>query len=109
MIGIIFRFGNEIVEVRLKDDNLFFRTSNSGTAFYAFKDLQLSKEGVIKEFPFLKDDIEWKAKAVELFRNKLASFVTERERVDYVVKDLQKYGYVPLYMQREGHRIEKFK
>lgn len=109
MIGIIFRFGNEIVEVRITDDNLFFRNSTTGNALYAFKDLKLSKEGVIKEFPFLKDDLEWKKKAVELFKKKLASFVTEREKVDYVVNDLKKYGYVPLYMQREGHRIEKFK
>ena len=109
MIGIIFRFGNEIVEVRIDRDNLFFRSQNTGNMLIPFENLKLSKSGVIKEFPELTDKENWRDEAIMLFKKRFKSFITEKERIDYVIDDLKKYGYVPLYMQKEGHRVTKIK
>ena len=54
MIGILFNFGLETVEVRIEEFNVFFRTSQ----FQRFADIdgiKLDKKGTIKEFPDLKD------------------------------------------------------
>ena len=34
-------------------------------------------------------------------------YKTDEERVDYIIDDLKKWGYIPLYKQRQGHRPEK--
>ena len=47
MIGIVFQLGTEVIEVRVQDLNLFFRTSQ----FQQFGDItgiKLYKEGCIK-------------------------------------------------------------
>ena len=108
MIGIVFNFGTDIVEVRIKDNNLFFRTSQ----FQNFGDIdgiKLNKVGVLKEFPDLKDNEDWQNIARQRFKDKIKQMKTEREQADYVISDLQKYGYVWLYKQREGFRPEKNK
>ena len=63
MIGVIFQFGSEIVEVRVKDNNVFFRTSNS-QQFGDIDGLKLDKVGVFKEHPDLKDK---EGKAMQVF------------------------------------------
>lgn len=108
MIGTIFQFGAEVVEVRVHKFNCLFRTqSQFGGAFAPIDALRLDKVGVIKEFPDLKDNDEWRKIAIERFKEKLKGYETENERMNYVIEDLKKYGYKPLYKQREGHRPEK--
>jgi len=106
MIGIIFNFGTEIVEVRIKDNNVFFRTSQ----FQNFGDIdgiKLNKVGVLKEFPDLKDNEDWQKIARDRFKDKIKKMKTEREQADYVREDLQKYGYIPMWEQRSGFRPRK--
>jgi hypothetical protein len=106
MIGVIFNYLSEIVEVRVDGTNVFFRTSQS-PIFATIEGLRIEKSGVIKEFPDLKDNPEWKNIAIERFKEKIKSYNTEMERVKYIIEDLNKYGYVPLYYQRQGHRPVK--
>ena len=108
MIGIVFQFGSEIVEVRIKDNNVFFGTSQH-TEFGDIDGLKLNKVGVLKEFPDLKDKDDWQKQAKERFKDKIKKMKTERERVDYVIEDLRKHGYVPLYLQKQGFRPTKIK
>jgi hypothetical protein len=108
MIGVIFQFGNQIVEVRVNDLNCLFRVSSQyGGAFVTIDQLRLEKNGVVKEFPDLKENTEWKKIAIERFKEKLKNYKTEEERINYVIEDLKKFGYVPLYKQKNGHRPEK--
>lgn len=103
MIGVIFKFGNEIIEVRVIDKNVYFRTSN----FQQFVDvdgLNLDKNGVEKEFPDLKGNNEWRKIAIERFKEKIKTMDSETQRIKYIIEDLTKYGYVPIRMQRQGHR-----
>jgi hypothetical protein len=106
MIGLIFKFASELVEVRVEGINVYFRTSQL-QRFATIDGLKLDKSGVIKEFPDLKDNEEWKKIAVERFKEKIKSYNTEMERADYIIEDLKKFGYKPLYRQRQGFRVER--
>jgi len=107
MIGVIFEFGTEIVEVRVQGEHAYFRTSASPN-FGTIDGLKLDKSGVIKEFPDLKDDIEWQRKARERFKDKIRSIPTEDGRMKYIIEDLSKFGYTPMYIQKQGFRPRKF-
>lgn len=108
MIGVIFQFGSEIVEVRVKDNNVFFRTSNS-QQFGDIDGIKLDKSGVIKEFPDLIDKEDWQKQARDRFKEKIKTMKDEKEQIKYVMEDLQKFGYVPLYIQKQGFRPVKIK
>jgi prolyl-tRNA synthetase len=106
MIGVIFQFGNEIIETRINGNAVFFRNSSFGSNFVTIDYLNLSKDGVLKEFPDLKDDELWKQKAIERFKNKIKNMKSEEEIEKYITEDLIKYGYVPKYRQKSGFRPE---
>jgi hypothetical protein len=107
MIGVIFSFGTEIVEVRIKDNNVFFRKGYP--TFGDIDGLKLDKSGVIKEFPDLKDKEDWQKQARDRFKKKIKTMKSEKEQIKYVMEDLQKYGYKPLYIQQQGFRPVKIK
>ena len=109
MIGVIFEFNSSNIEVRVDGENCWFRTGEFGGALVPIDSLKLDKAGSIKEHPDLKDDKEWKKKTIERFKQKIKELKTEQERVKYIIDDLKKYGYIPKYMQRKGHRPIKIK
>lgn len=103
MIGIIFSYGTDTIEVRVQDKNVYFRTSQ----FQQFADIEgikLDKNGVIKEFPELKNKKQWRKIAIEKFKEKIKKMKSEKERAQYIIDDLTKHGYIPQYLQREGFR-----
>jgi hypothetical protein len=106
MIGVIFSFGTEIIEVRVQDNNVFFRTSSSPN-FSDIDGIRLDKYGVIKEFPDLKDKDDWQKQARDRFKMKIKELKTEDERVKYIITDLNKFGYIPKYIQKAGFRPVK--
>lgn len=107
--GIVFQFGNEVIEIRIDGLNLFFRTNQFGGALVPFKEqyIKLSKSGVLKEFPDLKENENWKGEAIKRFKERLKEYKTEEERVNYIIDDLSKFGYVAIAKQRLGHRVIK--
>lgn len=107
VVGIIFRFGNELIEVRSEGNSILFRVNQYGGAFVPIEGIKLSKNGVIKEHPDLKDNKFWKEEAIKRFKEHLKKMKTEKETTDYIIKELTKCGYVPLYMQKKGHRTIK--
>ena len=107
MIDVMFYYGTEVILVRIKDRNVFFATSTYGGSFTTIEGLKLSKSGVIKEFPDLKDNDEWRKEAIKRFQKKINSFETEEQIYDYTISELKKFGYVPKYKQRLGWRREK--
>lgn len=106
-VGLIFQFGSDIIEVRINGNHILFRTNQTSGMFATIENLQLNYNGVIKEHPDLKDKDNWKEEAIKRFKEKIKNMTTEIEKVKYVVEDLQKFGYKPLYKQREGFRVEK--
>ncbi len=106
MIGIIFKFGSGIVEVRVKENNVFFRT-NPTQGFGDIDGIKLNKVGVLREFPDLKDKDNWQQEARKRFKEKIKQMKTEREKVEYIKEDLKKYGYEPYAEQIEGFRPKR--
>jgi len=109
MIGVIFEFNSSHIEVRVEGYNCGFRTGEFGGALVPIDSLQIDKAGSIKEHPDLKDDNEWKKKTIERFKLKIKELNSENERIKYIINDLKKYGYIPRYIQRAGHRPIKIK
>lgn len=109
MIGIIFKFGFERVEVRIDKTNCYFRTGQFGGALVPIDSIKIDKAGSIKEHPDLADRTDWKEETIKRFKEKLKELKTENERMKYVIDDLSKKGYEPLYIQRDGYRPQKIK
>ena len=93
MIGIVFSYINDVVEVRIDGDNCLFRTGQYGGAFVPIEGLKLDKNGVLKEHPDLKDNNDWNKIAIERF----------------IINELKKVGYKPMAKQKNGFRIQKIK
>lgn len=109
MIGVIFTFGTEVIEVRIDGKNLSFRNSAYGSQFASFEGIKLNQIGVEKEFPDLVGDEAWKEKATQRFKDKINSFSSEEEIATYIIEDLRNFGYIPKYKQKNGFRVEKIK
>ncbi len=109
MIEILFYLGNEIILVKVDGNNIMFSNSNFGAVESDISGLKLSYEGVIKEFPDLKDDENWKNKTIQRFKDHIKSLKTEEDKVNYIVDDLKKHGYTAKYKQKLGFRREVIK
>lgn len=107
MIGVIFEFAGEMIEIRVDKNRVYFR--RAATPWATIEGLKLSKTGVIKEFPDLSLSDNWREIAINRFKEKIKSFKTEEEKVDYVIDDLRKHGYIPKAMQKQGFRVKKIK
>jgi len=107
MIGIIFRYANEYIEVVIDNHAMFFRDSTGKVS--TIEGLRLNYDGVIKEFPDLIDKEDWKKQAIKRFKMNIKKYKTEEEIVDYLVKDLGKCGYVLEAIQKKGHRVKKIR
>lgn len=105
MIGLVIQFASEVYKIVVAGNNVYFTDSSGVTS--TIDGLKLSYVGVVKEFPDLKDDEDWKKKASEKFKEKIKSFQTDMEKINYIKEDLKLYGYKPLYIQRSGFRPQK--
>ena len=104
MIGVIFDFAGEFVEVVIDGTNCLFRTKQFGGALAPIDALRLDKKGVIKEHPDLKDNEDWRKEAIKRFKEKMKDYNNEKERMEYIINDLKKFGYKPLVIQKAGFR-----
>lgn len=107
MILGTFQIGSEMIEVIIDGGNTMFRDTASGTTT-TIHGLKLSKQGVIKEHPDLKDDEEWKVKAIDRLKEHIKKLKTETKKINYIKDELIKHGYEPMFFQRAGHRPQKF-
>lgn len=103
MIGAILLFGADVVEVRVDNSSVYFRTVQN-PQFVDIKGLSLDKAGTIKEFPDLESNPDWRAIAIERFRDKIKKMKNEEERIKYVIDDLTKFGYKAKFIQKAGFR-----
>ena len=108
MIISVYEMGSDVVEVIVDSNNIMFRDTSSGTTT-TIHGLRLNKAGVIKEHPDLKDDEDWKKKAIERLKQHVKKFKTEIQKINYIKDELEKFGYNSMYFQKAGHRPKKFK
>lgn len=109
MIDIIFTYFSDSILVRIKGNEITFGNTAFGSKLANIEGIRLSQKGVLKEFPDLKDNNNWRAEAIKRFKKKIKSMQNEEQIYDYIIEDLSKYGYVPKIRQLAGHRPESIK
>ena len=65
MIYMTFRYGGEILLVRVIDNEVSFMTPLTGGKFYPIDNLYISKNDAIEQFPDLKDNENWRKEAIK--------------------------------------------
>lgn len=106
MIQLLFEKASQRVGIEIKGENVvFFDFSSMLKA--RMEGLKLNYEGVIKEHPDLKDNPEWQKITIDRLKEHIKKMNGEWERADYVIKELKKWQWKPLFMQREGFRPVK--
>lgn len=107
MITLLFRFGGDMTMIKIDGNNITFGSVSQGAQMAPIEGLRLSRSGVEKEFPDLKDKENWNKEALKRFKEKIKSLKTERDKAQYVITDLKKHGYEPYRLQVNGRRPEK--
>ena len=107
MIEIMFRYVQDYVIVKIEGNSILFGNTAYGAMMASIDGMKLSQTGVIKEFPDLKDSPLWREEAIYRFKQKIKDMSGEEEISKYIIEDLKKYGYIPLYKQRAGFRKVK--
>lgn len=107
MIDILFEKLGEVILVKVEGTKILFGSTSFGAALTDISGLKLSKEGVIKEHPDLKDNPDWETEAVIRFTEKIKSYSTEEERASYIIHELKGQNYKPLQWQKKGFRPNK--
>ena len=108
MINAAFKLGGDMMQIKVEGNNLGFFDVGSGQ-LTTLEGIRFSKPGVIKEFPDLKDNDDWKRKAIDRLKEHMKNKKTEMDKMLYIKDELKKFGYEPLYYQKAGHRNQKFK
>jgi hypothetical protein len=101
-----FQFGSDIIECIIDGNNIMFMDVSTGMITTP-EGLRIDRSGVYREFPDLKDDEQWKKKAIERLKEHIKTFDTNDKKLNYVKDELVKFGYVPLFRQRCGFRTDK--
>lgn len=109
MIDLIFEFHGEYIFIRIDGRNIMFANSGYGMKFGTIDNLKLDYKGVVKEFPDLKDVKEWRTEAIKRFKEHISTLSNEESISSYMITDLKKHGYKPLWKQRAGFRKERIK
>jgi len=106
MIDVLFYYGTELLFVRIENSTLRFSTSLQASIWAPIEGIQLDYTGVCREFPDLEAKPSWKQEAIKRFKSKLKDLNTEEEVFKYIVKDLQKFGYIAKKKMKPGFRVE---
>jgi len=94
---LIFELGGDMVIVRIEDKNVSFATSDTNfSQFVPIDNLNLSIQGILKEFPELRrlPDKEIRKEAVKRFKNHIQNLGGEDDIKKYIIAELEKEGYV---------------
>lgn len=101
-----FQLGGDIVITEVDGNSVMFLDGATGMVA-PIEGLRINRAGVIKEFPDLDNDEDWRKKAIDRFKAHIAKMDTEDNKLNYIITDLVKFGYTPLFKQKAGWRPEK--
>ena len=104
MIDIFFEFGNDVVLVNIKGNDVKFGNTMFGAQMADISGMKLNYDGVCKEHPDLATADNWRELACERFKEKINGMPDERSISDYVIHELESQGYVAIKLQRNGFR-----
>jgi hypothetical protein len=106
MITIIFNHLNEKVMVTINGNLVKFGNTKFGAVMADISGLKLDYAGCCREFPDLKLREDWRDEAIIRFKEKVASFSSEKYKAWFIIEDLRGHGYIPKLIQRDGFRSE---
>lgn len=112
MRDLIFKFGSELIAIKVNNKQLQFCKVQGGYVKYSpIEGLKLEVSGILKEFPDLKgkEEKQMKKIAIQRFKKKIASMKTEEEIQKYLKDDLKKHGYIMTHIRRAGFRKKRVK
>lgn len=109
MIHVFFEHFGEKVLIEIDGNQVWFSTTSYGPVKAPIDKLKINYKGAIKEFPDLEDREDWKEEAIRRFKLKIESMKNEEQVARYLIEDLRKYNYQPLFKQRKGWRPEVIK
>lgn len=104
MIEILFRHGGDVILVRIAGNNVEFGNTAQGGMLSTIDGLNISRSGVMRQFPDLKGQPDWKEQAIKRFKKHIATFKNEVEKAEYIKEELSKWGYVPWKIKMQGKR-----
>jgi len=107
MIDLIFHQASEVILVRIKGNSVAFGSTMFGAKMADISGLKLDFTGTIREFPDLKEDLEWREKAIIRFKEHIAKLENEDKISDYIIYELRNCGYTPKLKQVAGMRPVK--
>lgn len=121
MIIIYFTLIKEIFAVRVYGKDVGFqkvRSLNVSGTYYPIEKLKLSMDGILKEFPNLREkfdkiedpkkaESEVKTIAIQRFKEHIKSMEDEIQISRYVVEELEKSNYKLKAYQKKGFRLIK--
>ena len=107
MITILFSKNNENIFVIIENKVVKFSSTSYGSKVYGIEGLKLDYNGVIKEFPDLENEENWRDEAIKRFNNKIKEFETEDEIASYVISDLKMHNFIPISKIKKGFRNVK--
>lgn len=102
-----FQLASEIIEVVVNGNDIMFFDVSSGQ-ITGLTGINYNKGGVIKEFPDLENNNDWRLKAIERLKDHIKQFDKEEDKLNYIITDLEKHGYKCHYTQRSGFRPKKY-
>lgn|SRR3990167_4431595 len=104
MIALTFQHTSEIVIVTIEGTKVLFGSTIFGAQMADINGLRLDFNGTIREFPDLKDDLQWREKAIERFKKHINELKEEEKIADYIIYELRNKGYQPRLKQKKGFR-----
>jgi len=104
MIDLIFHHASEVVIVRIKGNEVTFGSTIYGAKMASIDGLRLDFHGTMREFPDLKDDVDWRVKAIDRFKDHIAVLKEEEKIAEYILHELRTKGYTPKLKQKAGFR-----
>lgn len=107
MMDCVFQFGPEKIAIRIDGNSLYFaKLAGSFLQFATIDGLKFNRNGILKEFPDLKDLEfgEMRIEAIKRFKDKISKMQSEDEIKEYLKKDLINHGYILISILKPGFR-----
>ena len=108
VFGILFEHFGSIIEIRYSGNDLITRSSEYGSNFnYIYTSFEHEK--VIRQFPELEYDQEWRTKAYKKLVDIINTYKTDDDKIKYIIKELKPHGFVAKYVMKKGFRPKAVK
>lgn len=104
MINLHFQRASEVILIVIDRTKVLFGSTVFGAKLADIEGLKLDFHGTIRQFPDLKDDLEWREKAIERFKAHIQTLKEEEKIAEYLIYELRSKGYEPRLKQVKGFR-----